>query len=831
MDPRFNVALEASAGTGKTQVLVDRYVNLLDHGVDPANVLAMTFTRKAAAEMRARIVAMLRARAERGEISPARWRHLRDRLGDVAISTIDAFCLSLLREFPLEADLDPGFSMADETEVPRLIDESLDRALQICRNLVRDDEDVALVFAHLGERRVRQGLATLLSRRIVAPRVLAKYLETAPPGLDAPAVTRRAARGLVELFAALPGGLDAFLETGPPVPSFLLLTRDLQRLRHGTDGDGNPDPAAVQAALARAADHLLTQAGKPRKALGQPRTVFVSESEWRSHRELVLTAGPALAALLATHRRDLNMLAARGLRRMFAVATTEYRRTLDAHTALDFSDVLLRALALLRQMEEFAQSRYRLESRYQHVLVDEFQDTSRAQWELVALLVRSWGEGAGLSASGPLLPSIFIVGDRKQSIYGFREADVSILREAGSYLGTLRPGGDVRRAISRSFRSVPPLLAFVNDVCADMDKAPERRDRFEYEEQDRFPVDEVGDPPGAAGGEPLGLVVADEPEACAEAVAEEVARLVASGVTVRDRDGGAPRAIRPGDVAILFRTREAAPRVRAGVRATRAARVRLQGPGFLRRRRGQGRAGGAALPRRAILGPTGGGAPPVAAGAAVGRRPPAACTARGAGAAPVGAGGRARRDGRAHAGPDSGGGGAVARVGGPRSARGPARSRAGRVGLRARAAGAALSPGAREPEEDPRPGAPRREPRVRDARAHCRAPGPPVGRRGAERSDRRARRRQPDDGPRGQGPRVSRRLRGQSHSRAPAGGGHPCACPPKATRRGSRSGRSSRRPTRTRPAASARRPSGSSTWPSRARATGCIWLPCAATAR
>ena len=336
VDPRFNVALEASAGTGKTQILVDRYVNLMDHGVDPANVLAMTFTRKATAEMRARIVAMLHARAERGEISPARWRHLRDRLGDVAISTIDAFCLSLLREFPLEADLDPGFSMADETEVPRLIDESLDRALQICRNLARDDEDVALVFAHLGERRVGQGLATLLSRRIVAPRVLARYLETAPPGLDAPAVTRRAARGLVELFAALPGGLDAFLETGPPVPSFLLLTRDLQRLRHGTDGDGNPDPAAVQAALARAADHLLTQAGKPRKALGQPRTVFVSESEWRSHRELVLTAGPALAALLAAHRRDLNMLAARGLRRMFAVATTEYRRTLDAHAALDF---------------------------------------------------------------------------------------------------------------------------------------------------------------------------------------------------------------------------------------------------------------------------------------------------------------------------------------------------------------------------------------------------------------------------------------------------------------------------------------------------------------
>ena len=113
VDPRHNVALEASAGTGKTRVLVDRYINLLRAGVDPSNILAITFTRKAATEMRERIITTLRGAAARGELPAARWRELRDRLDDIAVSTIDAFCLSLLREFPLEADVDPGFDLAD----------------------------------------------------------------------------------------------------------------------------------------------------------------------------------------------------------------------------------------------------------------------------------------------------------------------------------------------------------------------------------------------------------------------------------------------------------------------------------------------------------------------------------------------------------------------------------------------------------------------------------------------------------------------------------------------------------------------------------------------
>ena len=119
IDPLRNVALEASAGTGKTRVLVDRYVRLLEAGVAPRNILAITFTRKAAAEMRQRVMATLRQRHREGGLTPARWREIRDAFNEIGISTIDAFCLSLLHEFPLEAGVDPGFDLADETETPR----------------------------------------------------------------------------------------------------------------------------------------------------------------------------------------------------------------------------------------------------------------------------------------------------------------------------------------------------------------------------------------------------------------------------------------------------------------------------------------------------------------------------------------------------------------------------------------------------------------------------------------------------------------------------------------------------------------------------------------
>jgi len=567
-DPSHNVVLEASAGTGKTSVLVMRYVNLLTRGVDPANILAITFTRKAAAEMRERIIRELRRAAEQSAFDRGRWAAIRDRLADIQISTIDAFCLSLLREFPLEADLDPGFGMADETEVPRIVDQSLDKSLATFVARAKRDSDMALVLAQLGLTRTREGLAYLLQRRLVAWDVLDRFLERGPAGLDADTVCGRAIDSLADAFRSVSGGFGRFLADGAVHhPRYQLLAQDLSRLESFRDADN----AAIRGLMNRVAAHFLNADGTPRTGRIHPYTNddYPSADAGKRHRAEVQRIAPEIRDVVRAFSRDLNVGLARGIRSMFAIALAHYRTALNERSLLDFSDVLQRAVELLGRMDEFSQSRYRLEGRYHHVLVDEFQDTSRKQWELIALLVKAWGEGAGLVAQ----PSIFIVGDRKQSIYRFRDAEVTVLQEAGAFISALRPGSSGRRTIARSFRAVPQLLSFVNDLFAEVGRDARRPDDFKYDDEDRFPVD-------AVVGEPvLGVVSGADADECAAAVASEIERLLESG-TVRDKQTGLARPATPGDIGILFRSRASHREFEAALTARGVPTYVYKGLGF-----------------------------------------------------------------------------------------------------------------------------------------------------------------------------------------------------------------------------------------------------------
>jgi ATP-dependent helicase/nuclease subunit A len=578
VDPSHNIVLEASAGTGKTRVLVERYVNLLRAGVEPDHILAVTFTRKAAAEMRQRIIERLKEASRLSQFDAARWRDLKERLGDIAVSTIDAFCLSLLREFPLEADVDPGFDLADATEVPRLVGESLDQALRICRARAADDDDVALVFAQLGERRLRSGIAALLDRRLVAPHALRRFLQKGPRDLTAATACEAAAARLRDVFGGVRDGIDVFLNDGPVRhPQFAMLADDLRRLcsesaisqsaisqsairnpQSAMSMSSREAQASFRALVDRLRAYFLTQEGRPRgdKFAGTGLTADQCDSPdaWKRHRVEAARIAPLVAREIRDFRRDLNAVMSRGVWRIFAVAMQRYQHTLEAHALLDFSGVLERSVKLLKDMDEFAESRLRLEARHRHVLVDEFQDTSRAQWELVRQLVKSWGEGFGV-ASDAIPPSIFVVGDRKQSIYGFRDADVAMVDEAADFIEGLRPDGLPRQAITVSFRSAPEILAFVNDLFAaivesDTPAASSRRDAFRYGDTDRFPIDAADTTYNA-----VTFIAGETVQAAAERVADEVVHLLSTGL-VRDRTTGVRREARAADVAILFRSRD-----------------------------------------------------------------------------------------------------------------------------------------------------------------------------------------------------------------------------------------------------------------------------------
>ena len=555
VDPTRNVVLEASAGTGKTSVLVTRYLNLIHAGVDPANVLAMTFTRQAAAEMRERIIAQLRAESTGSAPAQARWHALRDRLADIAISTVDAFCLSLLREFPLEADLDPGFGMADETEIPRIIQQAVEHALSVCSAIAREDANLAMLLAMLGPWRVRVALTHLLRRRLAVPPAIHRFLAATPSAMTGDEACRRAVDRLAGRLAGHRSEVERFSTDGPvDQAAFAIVAADLAAVNKLETADA----PRVRAALDRLREYFLTRKGTPRKTFPAGRLKAGTPAH-RRFRDAAVALAPVVHDVVRALDRDCNVAMVRGVQRLFGVAVTAYRRQLESRALLDFSDVLERAVDLLRQMDEFARSRYRLESRYHHVLLDECQDTSRTQWELVSLLVQSWGEGSGLVHEAPLPPSIFIVGDRKQSIYRFRDADVSVMQDAVADVAALRAdgetdGADVRQSISHSFRAVPTLLGFFNDLFAAVPKAPARRDAFRFDAEDHFPADVLAGATAAADP-PLGVVVGADVERCAAGVAAEVVRLLEAGV-VRDRHTGQPRPARPSDVAILFRSRE-----------------------------------------------------------------------------------------------------------------------------------------------------------------------------------------------------------------------------------------------------------------------------------
>jgi ATP-dependent helicase/nuclease subunit A len=396
--------LHANAGSGKTSVLVERFVRaVVDDEVPVDRILAITFTEKAAAELKLRIRRRflelgLREHARTAE---AAW-----------ISTIHGFCSRLLRTHPLAAGIDPEYRVLDGPEAERLGIDAFERTLEAFLELGTEEGGARLeLLAAYTPQKLEEMVRTVHSRlRSRGERDPA--LPELPP---APEWDGAEARVLEASLRA------ALAELGAGGASGVTVERELARMERCL--------AALDALAGRLGEHeefkkLQLKPGAA-NALKTPVLAQLGEAH----------AGYLAACLQQSELRDYVLL-----RELLALFHERYTLLKEARSGLDFEDLQLLARDLLAH-EPGLREHYR--ERFEHVMVDEFQDTNRLQTSILALLERG---------------NLFTVGDANQSIYLFRNADVGVFREARD--GAAEDGHEA--SIAHNFRSRRELLDVLN---------------------------------------------------------------------------------------------------------------------------------------------------------------------------------------------------------------------------------------------------------------------------------------------------------------------------------------------------------------------------------
>ncbi|PZQ49939.1 MAG: double-strand break repair helicase AddA [Rhodovulum sulfidophilum] len=592
-EPGKSSWVSANAGSGKTRVLTDRVARLMLAGTDPRRILCLTYTKAAAAEMQNRLFetlgkwAMLgdtelRAEIERlgedvrgltpGKLNEARRLFARglETPGGLKIQTIHAFCDALLRRFPLEAGVAPSFQMLDDRAARALREEVLDRLA------VEDPAATRGMAAHLSGDDPDPLMLEIVQHRDA---FAAPFDRAAMAGALGAEVDARLENIHAEVMSE---GSRACARTWLPLLAEGSV-RDRELGAALAEALGQGDPAACLAALEGAllfgkgaAAPFGAKLGKtPTKGM---RAAHPALSDALDHlMRKVEAARPRRLALAALARAEALHAFARGF-----LARYEARK--QARGQLDFDDLIERARLLLSRRETAAWVLWRLDGGLDHILVDEAQDTSPRQWDVI----RAISEEFFVGLSGRTVArTIFVVGDEKQSIYSFQGADpVEFGRMRALYTELLSGlGEELRRCdLLYSFRSAPPVLALVDAVFAGPAGAGlERVEHLAF--RDAMPgrvelwpflpkPDKDDDPPWDSPK------AAETPEDPVARLAETIAARIRGWLDEGRLLPGENRAIRPGDVLILVQRR--AELFHAIIRALKAARVPVAGADVLK---------------------------------------------------------------------------------------------------------------------------------------------------------------------------------------------------------------------------------------------------------
>lgn len=606
--PDAHVWLSASAGTGKTHVLTARVFRLLLRGVPPENILCLTFTKAGASEMAERIHSRLAAwvqmsdadlaidlKALGEDLGPDGREHARRLFarvleatgGGLRIQTIHSFSQQLLASFPLEAGLVPGFRAMEEREQRELARAAL--------------EDMIIAGENAGDIRLTKALRTLSLR--LGERGAGGYLQ-------------RCARAH-SAFAQVPEDTRAWLFSALNLPQGDVETEiaarcaddacDVAALVHlarvnaewGTKtGLAYADiiarwlgaaPVARAQMLDALADCFVKKDGELR---GAKKGQLAIDEGYQSCADDIAGQLSELALLRTRVAYADAAAAALHAGRVYASAYETAKRQAGA---VDFDDLIARGAALLSRPGIADWIRYKLDARIDHILVDEAQDTNRMQWAIIGALVEEFFAGEG--ARGGAMRTLFTVGDFKQAIFGFQGTSPQAFREANAYFRQAagRVGHDFHDlSLDESFRSTPPVLEVVDAVLG------------------RLGAEALGLPaqalahrcvlsyPGVAGLlKPISTVSDDGEDGAVdddahgeEAWLSDQDRLLAERISAQirawlDAKTWLPskgRALRPGDIMILLRTRGALARLivarlhEAGVPVAGVDRLRLQAP-------------------------------------------------------------------------------------------------------------------------------------------------------------------------------------------------------------------------------------------------------------
>jgi ATP-dependent helicase/nuclease subunit A len=450
-DPALVVT--AGAGSGKTRALAARFVYLLEIGHPLRSLVAITFTDKAAREMRNRIRRLV---ADWLLVCPAadrgRWQEILVGLDAARIGTIHSFCARLLRAHPAEAHVDPTFAVLDENTAAMLKARALESALAWAAN----DPQTSALFGPLTEFRLRKTVQTLLDRRLEAQAAF-EILSDDP---------------LAVWQGALQGWLDPVLAASL-WREFLAALAELQALRESDRLEqarrrilGTWDEAQA-ARQAGEWETVLSKLGLLRQAI----VTGGAKAHWDP--EALAEAREAMASLRTYFDERLAPLADRKkpqrwaldrqsaalmplLQATFARALGEYAQAKEERNALDFDDLEALATDLLVGNSAV---RARWQQEIDAVLVDEFQDTNARQRQIVYALSRF---PTPVRTASPN-KSLFVVGDGKQSIYRFRGADVTVFREVQA---DVTAGGGQQVDLDLTFRAHAPLVEALNALLA-----------------------------------------------------------------------------------------------------------------------------------------------------------------------------------------------------------------------------------------------------------------------------------------------------------------------------------------------------------------------------